>query len=938
MNSRFNYQLIRLFLTKVFELKKLIVFLLIFHTFPSFSQKEKEYFQQKVDFKIDVALNEVNKTLKAFELIDYTNNSPDTLQYIWFHLWPNAYKNDRTALSEQLLQLNRTDLYFSDQEKRGYINQLDFKVNNVTASTMDHPLYIDVVKLNLPAPLAPGQTIQITTPFQVKIPFNFSRGGYIDDTYQITQWFPKPAVYDRNGWHTMPYLDQGEFFSEFGDYDVTITLPKKYKIAATGELRIKNNEDDELAAKEIDNKNRTYHFSQKNVHDFAWFADKNFIVKQDTLRLPSGRIIQVAAYHSPDKKEIWKKSISFLKKSILTRGMLFGEYPYNTATAVEAKMGFAGGMEYPTITSISPMDDERSLEMVIEHEIGHNWNQGIIATNERDYPWMDEGINSYYDDRYAEIYPGPEITNETGFFKKRLPDDINDFAYRMAVINKTDQPINTRSQDFSEDNYGTIGYYKAGLWIKKMETYLGRASFDNIMKNYFDKWKFKHPYPLDFQKFINEESDKNVDSLFSLLDKKGFLEKQPNKIFKPAFLISLKETGRYNYLFLSPALGANYYDKIMVGALIHNYTLPEPNFHFLLAPMYGTGSKRFTGLARVGYNFLSYGFIRKAELSVSGATFSMREFTDSTGKENYMGFKKLVPSLRLTFRNRSATSHISKYLQWKTYFIEEESLLFDTDTIQKITVISYPKTQRYLNQLSFNIDNNRKLYPYSANIIAEQAEDFVRLAFTGKYFFNYPREGGATARIFAGKFIYTGDQTLNKKFNTRRYHLNMSAPNGEEDYTYSNYFAGRNEFDNAASQQIMIRDGGFKVHTDFLYNKIGKTDNWLAALNLNTDIPENLNPFQVLPFKIPLKLFLDVGTYAESWQKDAPTGKFIYDAGVQISLFKDLLNIYVPLLYSKVYTNYFKSSIEGNRFLKNISFSIDIQNFRLTDVLSMPGL
>ena len=124
----------------------------------------------------------------------------------------------------------------------------------------------------------------------------------------------------------------------------------------------------------------------------------------------------------------------------------------------------------------------------------------------------------------------------------------------------------------------------------------------------------------------------------------------------------------------------------------------------------------------------------------------------------------------------------------------------------------------------------------------------------------------------------------------------MSAPNGEDDYTYSNYFVGRNEFDNAASQQIMIRDGGFKVHTDFLYNKIGKTDNWLAALNLDTDIPENLNPLQVLPFKIPLKLFLDVGTYAESWQKNAPTGKFIYDAGIQISLFKDLVNVYVPIL------------------------------------------
>ncbi|MEO6948048.1 MAG: M1 family metallopeptidase [Ginsengibacter sp.] len=919
-------------------MKKLIVFLFILASFSGFCQKE--YFQQKVDFKLEVVLNDVNKTLNGFEIIHYTNNSPDTLNYIWFHLWPNAYKNDRTAFSEQLLQQNRTDFYFSDEENRGYINRLDFKVNNVTASLTDHPLYIDVVKLNLPTPLPPGKTIQITTPFQIKIPFNFSRGGHVDDTYQITQWYPKPAVYDREGWQPMPYLDQGEYFSEFGDYEVKITVPKKFKIAATGELddRKADSSDNSRLAIEAGKNIKTYSYSQKNVHDFAWFADKSFIVIQDTLKLNSGRIINVAAYYTSQNKAIWKNSISYIKKSILTRSEWLGEYPYNTATVVEAKMGFSGGMEYPTITSISPVDDERSLEMTIEHEIGHNWNQGILATNERDFPWMDEGMNTYYDNRYSQLYPDKQRNIEKGFIKKRLPNDVTELMYRMAIANKTDQSINTTSQDFSEDNYGLIAYYKTGLWMKKLENYVGKSSFDEAMKDYYDQWKFKHPYPADFQNIFRKKSDKNVDSVFSFLDKKGFLEAQPKKKFKPGFLFNLKETGKYHYLFVSPALGLNYYDKIMAGALIHNYTLPEPDFHFLLAPMYGTGSKRFTGLGRIGYNMMSYGFIRKAEMSISGATFSMREYTDSTGKKNFMGFNKLVPSLKISFRNRNALSHISKSIQWKTYFIEEESLLFNRDTVRKIDFITYPKSKRYINQLTFNIDNSRLLYPYSGNLVAEQSTGFVRLAFTGKYFFNYSSGGGVSARLFAGKFIYTGDKTLNEQFNTRRYQLNMSAPNGEDDYTYSNYFVGRNEFDNAASQQIIIRDGGFKVHTDFLYNKIGKSDDWLTALNLNTDIPEKLNPFQVLPFKIPLKLFLDVGTYAGAWQKDAPTGKFIYDAGVQISLFKDLLNVYVPLLYSKVYSNYFKSSITGNRFLKNISFSIDIQNFKLKNVLNMQGL
>ena len=206
-------------------------------TFNIARDETQAYFQQKVNYKIDVTLNDVENTLDGFEIIDYTNNSPDTLHYIWFHLWPNAYKNDQTAFSEQLLQNGRTDFYFSNNEKRGYINRLDFKVDGITSNLEDHPQYIDVAKLILPTPLLPGQTIKITTPFHEKIPFNFSRGGYVGQTYQITQWYPKPAVYDKKGWHPIPYLDQGEFYSEFGNFNVQITVPKNYIVAATGELQ-----------------------------------------------------------------------------------------------------------------------------------------------------------------------------------------------------------------------------------------------------------------------------------------------------------------------------------------------------------------------------------------------------------------------------------------------------------------------------------------------------------------------------------------------------------------------------------------------------------------------------------------------------------------------------------------------------------------------------
>ncbi|MDQ2718386.1 MAG: M1 family metallopeptidase [Bacteroidota bacterium] len=919
-------------------------------------------------------LNDVENTLDGYEIINYTNNSADTLNYIWFHLWPNAYKNDRTAFSEQLLQLGRTDFYFSDENKRGYINRLDFKVNGTTANLEDHPKDIDIAKLVLPTPLLPGQTIKITTPFHEKIPFNFSRGGHVDKTYQITQWFPKPAVYDSKGWHPIPYLDQGEFYSEFGDYDVSIKVPEDYLVAATGEevsgkeQRAMNNQSavktNQTAGKIIRNKKqktilknlnstagqtsivlpsgiKVLHFIQNNIHDFAWFADKDFIVKHDTMMLASGRIIHVNSFYTPTGKKVWNNSIRFIKDAIRTRSEWLGEYPYNTITAVEAKMGFNGGMEYPTITSISPVPVEKSLNMTIEHEVGHNWNYGVLATNERTHPWMDEGINTYFDNRYEKLkYPVKiQEKKEKDFFKKRISDDDEDLIYRTQIAERKDQPIETSSEDFSSANYEVIAYYKTGLWMKKLEDFIGKDLFDSCLHEYYNQWKFKHPQPEDFEDVVKNVSKKNVKTIFSLITKKEDLGTPQKKDFKVASFFNFKNTDKYNYLFISPAAGYNYYDKIMIGGIIHNYTLPVPAFHFFVAPLYATGSKAFNGIGKIGYNLMSYGAIRKAEFSVSAEKFSMDQFTDSTGIKNYLGFLKIVPSIKLIFKNKNAISSEKKWIQWKTFFIQETNLSFSTDTGRQAETISYPKTWRYLNQLTLASENNRVLYPYSTNIILEQGKDFLRFAFEGKYFFNYAKGGGMKARIFAGKFIYLGDKTIYKQFETDRYHLNMTGANGYEDYTYSNYFIGRNEYQKFSSQQIMIRDGGFKVRTDLLNNKIGKTDNWLSALNLTTDFPKNINPLQVMTINIPLKVFLDVGTYAEAWKNNSASGKFIYDAGLQLSLFKDLLNIYIPILYSKVYADYFKSTIPANkRFLENISFSIDIQNFRLNKFIDLPGL
>ncbi|HEY0733127.1 MAG TPA: M1 family metallopeptidase, partial [Chitinophagaceae bacterium] len=456
-----------------------------------------QYWQQQVNFLIEVSLNEKEKTLDGFERLEYINNSPDTLTYIWFHIWPNAYKNDKTAFSDQLLRNGNTKFYFSDKEEKGYMNRLDFKVNGQTARTEDHPQYIDIIKVILPTALHPNEKVIISTPFHVKLPFNFSRGGYDGASFQVTQWYPKPAVYDQNGWHPMPYLDQGEFFSEFGNYDVRITVPKDFVVAATGQLQnedeiswlrsrttvpaLKKTISSKTSATKSNSKNaprkpveetvdvspsgtKSLRYLQENVHDFAWFANKDFIVNYDTCQLQSGRVIDVYTFYTEKEKEVWKNSVQFSKDAIQFYSNEVGEYPYSIVSAVQGPPSFGGGMEYPTITVISPMASEKQLDAVLAHEIGHNWFYGILANNERAYPWMDEGLNSFYDKKYLESKYGNDTNEE-------------ELVFQTLVKQHKDQPITTRSEDFTGLNYGLVAYHKTAVWLQLIEEKIGEDKF-----------------------------------------------------------------------------------------------------------------------------------------------------------------------------------------------------------------------------------------------------------------------------------------------------------------------------------------------------------------------------------------------------------------------------------------------------------------------------
>ena len=563
------------------------------------------YWQQQVNYTIDVTLNDKDNSLDAFEKIEYINNSPDTLQFIWFHLWPNAYKNDRTAYTDQTLLNGDTRFYFSDKDQRGYINRLDFKANDVTCNVEDHPLYSDIVKVILPSSLLPHQKIILSTPFHEQLPYNFSRGGHDGQSYQVTQWYPKPAVYDKNGWHPMPYLDQGEYYSEFGNFDVRITAPENYVIAATGELQndpdnyrdekqwllTRNNFSWTPVKQKTKSKGgivkttfqkfpvssaetKTLRYIQDSVHDFAWFADKRFIVDHDTCQLSDSRIIDVYTYYTPQEKETWQNSISYAKRAVQFYSSEIGEYPYNVVSVVQGPQSFGGGMEYPTITVISPASSAKELDITIAHEIGHNWFYGILATNERDHPWMDEGINSFYEHRYLLKYYKETPAEERTFFE-------------TIAAEKLDQPIETISENFNEANYEFVAYYKTSEWLRWMEEKNGKEGFDKAMKNYYDQWKFKHPQPADFKKAMEQSTGRNLDSAFSYLNKKGILPNQHRSgtnvdfILRRGYFPGFLNNDYQNLITIGPAIGANSYDKFMAGIFLTNVKLPLNKIQFL---------------------------------------------------------------------------------------------------------------------------------------------------------------------------------------------------------------------------------------------------------------------------------------------------------------------------------------------------------------------
>lgn len=1000
-----------------------------------FSFAQQAYFQQEVNYTIKVKLNDVNHSLSASERVQYINNSTSTLTFIYFHLWPNAYKNNSTALARQLLREGKTDFYFSDKDERGFIDSLNFKVNDITLRWEFDTEHMDICKVFLDKPLKPYDTVSITTPFYVKIPdARFSRLGHAGQAYFITQWFPQPAVFDREGWHAMPYLDQGEFFSEFGSFDVKITLPKNYLLAATGDRVDADEEEDflneqvKLTLTHLDNNTRkpngmafpesskefkTVHFKQYNVHDFAWFSDKRFYVLHDQVQLPvSKRTVDTWAFFTDKNFDLWKESISYINDATLFYSHLLGDYPYKHVTAIDGTIMAGGGMEYPNITVIGDMDDAFDLDITLAHEVGHNWFYGVLANNERDNPGLDEGINSFYEMRYSRAkYPKEKLSRYLGrdtTFKiiglNKLPSwKEKELAYYMAKRLNIDQPINLTSNEFTAFNYGSIIYGKTALVMDYLMEYLGEVNFDEAMKFYYNQFKYKHPTTKDLLKtlgfyggvnldnfentFFNSTAaidykisnvKRNTDGTYELKLKNKTGVNTPFNLYaykdkKPIGLIwfdgfdktrnvtfankdvdyfkidgndKLQDVNRRNNIIKtkglfkklkplkismvmhvedpmktqvnwSPLFGANLYNGFMIGSAFHNYGLFKKKFEYYLAPMFATKTKSPVGFAELNYNIFPRKTFQQITLGLKAKSFTYDYYNTDFINQNfgtnykniYLNYFKIAPSIEFELKKKKPTSPVSQTLSYANINLFTDSL--DQHSFAKLTVKGSPSPKKgiysFVNQVNYNLNNRRSIQPFHLNLNLQHSASMAKASLTFNYRIKTSPRNDVEFRFFAGTFI-TGSET-----EKRYYAFRASGYNGYYDYAFEGNYFGRNEFTGFSFSQFMEKDGALKVWTP-----LGQTSHWMSSVNIKS--PKF--------FVLPVKLFADI---VACDGRALINDKVLWDAGINFTVWRDVVEVYVPLAYS----NDIKTTLDLNNinFFQRIRFTFNIHKLEPKNII-----
>lgn len=488
-----------------------------------------EYWQNQADYILEATLNENNHSVKGKVKITYTNNSPEDLDFIWLYLEQNRFtETSRGTLTTPVFG-NR---YSGDIEGGVQLENITAKTEGVVSSK--HLISDTRMQVFLNKPLkAKGGKAEISMDFSFKVPTKgMDRMGRVEveegTIYAIAQWYPRIAVFDDVvGWNTEPYLGAGEFYCEYGDFEVKITAPANYVVVASGKLQnpkevlsekqqqqfekaskseksvfIVTAKEAAKASKEKTSKTKTWQYKMSNTRDVAWAASKAFIWDAARINLPDGKSTLAQSVYPKESagKNAWSRSTEFTKASIEFYSNTYYPYPYENAINVACGVG---GMEYPGVSFCDYTRDGEALWSVTDHEFGHNWFPMIVGSNERRYAWLDEGLNMFINHYSTVAFNNGEYAYSSIVGKPRSL--IGYLTYNNR------EGINTSPEIADDRNLAYTAYYKpaAGLFMLR-EYILEPERFDYAFKSYIKTWAYKHPQPNDFFNHIESAVGENL--------------------------------------------------------------------------------------------------------------------------------------------------------------------------------------------------------------------------------------------------------------------------------------------------------------------------------------------------------------------------------------------------------------------------------------------
>ncbi len=475
--------------------------------FSTFAQNNTSYWQQEVDYKMNVQMDVKSFQYTGTQELKYTNNSPDTLNKVFYHLYFNAFQPG-SEMDVRSRTIEDPDSRVMDRISKlspseiGYIKPTLFTQDGKPAI---YKIKGTVMEVMLNKPILPGQSTVFNMNWNAQVPLQIRRSGRDNAegvALTMTQWYPKLAEYDFEGWHPDPYIAR-EFHGVWGDFDVTITIDENYTVGGTGYLQNPAEVGHGYTVpgqkwmKPVNGK-YTWHFLAPDVHDFAWAADDEYI--HDTYPGPNGVTLHFFYKNDPEIAENWKNLQPKTAELMEFYNEQIGEYPYEQYSVIQ---GGDGGMEYAMSTMITGERDFGSLVGVTAHEMAHSWFQFVLATNESKHEWMDEGFTSYISDEAMNFVMKENKTNpHAGSYR----------GYYFMATSGAEQPLTTHADRYASNRaYGINAYSKGSVFLVQLGYVIGPKNLSNTLKRYYAEFKFKHPTPNDFIRTAEKVSGFELD-------------------------------------------------------------------------------------------------------------------------------------------------------------------------------------------------------------------------------------------------------------------------------------------------------------------------------------------------------------------------------------------------------------------------------------------